>query len=445
MINSNRLSFYVLALYFMITSMIYYTNPFVKVISQSKEEVDVKKLQEEFFYFVQITDTHISAHKKNNFDEFFNFINKIDPDFLINTGDVTDGVNSHGEFYSTKEDFDVYFSSLKKLKCKSYVVLGNHDTFGHHSSLENYFANDFNQSFEYNGCLFVLLDGTLKDRPKGILNFFGIFEDDNFLKKLPMKMYKKIFLCTHYPTTTLISKYTITADVILCGHLHTYWSMIHRKHSNGVVELVGKNYKNGRFRIFTVDNGIISFNDFDFNDKPKVVIISPTDKLLKNKIKDKKFIKILQFFSDKIVIYADGKSIFEMKINKRDLQSNKIIKIPMPSECKVIKVVGYNEFGSTFHEIFLEKDRFNITTIHIPFKYIPFFFLVLYLILIYRLRETKSISGTLIRMTMRILLPNAYVKLYTEKYVFLFSFGTYLQSNFESFMFFMSTSFIYES
>jgi uncharacterized protein len=70
---------------------------------------------------VQLSDLHIGAtHKKNFLSKSVSIVNDINPDFVVLTGDLLDGVH----YYAGNE-----FECLSNIKCPVFFVLGNHEQF----------------------------------------------------------------------------------------------------------------------------------------------------------------------------------------------------------------------------------------------------------------------------------------------------------------------------
>ena len=82
------------------------------------------------FSFVFINDVHLSPGKGvDGFEKAINYINKLNPDFVISCGDLVMDVNDQTE---TAADslFDLYIKTSKQIKSAIYTGIGNHDIFG---------------------------------------------------------------------------------------------------------------------------------------------------------------------------------------------------------------------------------------------------------------------------------------------------------------------------
>ena len=159
-------------------------------------------------------------------------INKWDPLFAINTGDLT----SSG--YSDQFD-DHLLSPLGKFASYPFLpVIGNHDRGGSNEGqqYEYVFGGDEARvySFDYNSCRFIVLDNAVE---KGIMSWQEQLDlADKWLSEQPD--YKKLVFL-HYPPheverwiyhsmspeksapfVKLMSKHKV--DHVFCGHIHAY-------------------------------------------------------------------------------------------------------------------------------------------------------------------------------------------------------------------------------
>ena len=83
------------------------------------------------FTFVQITDIHLDAVEEHRafVEKAVDEINKIDPDFVVATGDLV--LNAEAVTISqAKEWFDIYANSISNLDMPVFNTVGNHDVVG---------------------------------------------------------------------------------------------------------------------------------------------------------------------------------------------------------------------------------------------------------------------------------------------------------------------------
>src|ERR687887_421906 len=93
------------------------------VIIRSEEQKRVKVSQEKYekMQLIQLSDIHVgSFFKQQVFDIVVEEVNKLNPDAIIITGDLTD----EGLLYQ----FEYAHTQIKKFTCSNVIVLaGNHD------------------------------------------------------------------------------------------------------------------------------------------------------------------------------------------------------------------------------------------------------------------------------------------------------------------------------
>ena len=85
------------------------------------------------FTFVQITDIHLDALEEHRsfFEKALREINKINPAFVIATGDLVFAAES-ATISQAKEWYDIYSDSIKNLGVPIFNMMGNHDVVGIH-------------------------------------------------------------------------------------------------------------------------------------------------------------------------------------------------------------------------------------------------------------------------------------------------------------------------
>ena len=83
------------------------------------------------YSFVHITDIHIdgSESRKNQVFNLFNEINLVNPDFVVLTGDVVDGLTSDqdGNMVTAKTQYPQAVELIKTLEVPVLIINGNHD------------------------------------------------------------------------------------------------------------------------------------------------------------------------------------------------------------------------------------------------------------------------------------------------------------------------------
>ncbi|CAF2970293.1 unnamed protein product [Rotaria sp. Silwood2] len=97
--------------------------------------------------------------------------------------------------------------------------------------------------------------------------------------------------------------------VFLNGHLHSLRKHLYARHSDGLLELELEDWKvNRKFRIVTIDAGILSFGDFRFGQSIYAVICNPKETKFKTpreplyRLSQSTHIRILIFLSDQLLM-----------------------------------------------------------------------------------------------------------------------------------------------
>ena len=114
--------------------------------------------QEEEFYFVQITDTHLGSKEHDTkTKEIIKQINNLpyEIDFVVHTGDIfADNLSDSKEVFNYKK-------IIEKLECTIYIVPGNHDihkrNFKEEYKLYNSIFDTVNTVFTNKGVTFIMI------------------------------------------------------------------------------------------------------------------------------------------------------------------------------------------------------------------------------------------------------------------------------------------------
>ena len=178
------------------------------------------------FSFIQISDTHIGApHADSNLISFVGQINQVkhQPDFIINTGDVTD--------WGQENEWKLYDDIIKKSGVEFYNLPGNHDTRWSDNG-KRYFKSLYGQpyrSFTYKSIHFILLDSSVLLEQYGHLSRKML----EWLKQdlLALNQSMPIILAIHHPpfldkkfisnqTELLIRLKSYNVILFLTGHGH---------------------------------------------------------------------------------------------------------------------------------------------------------------------------------------------------------------------------------
>ncbi|KAF8941374.1 hypothetical protein EDD21DRAFT_439564 [Dissophora ornata] len=264
------------------------------VIGDSKDNI---------FYFIQVSDLHISTFRKASTANFYTFLSTalplVEPSFVVVTGDLTDakdnnlvGSTQYLDEWTTYRDALVESGVLTRRNGSFWHDLrGNHDCFDvpSWSSKQNMFANMsasmepgfmFDVRTDYGKYGFIGIDACPQPGPARPYNFFGLFETPD-MDKLKQRLMlsngnNHTFVFSHYPVTTTMFGETSAGEsfaelsksfsVYMCGHLHKLkWGLgdaLQVYQPTHFLELeVGDMKQNGIYRIMVVDNDMISFTD----------------------------------------------------------------------------------------------------------------------------------------------------------------------------------------
>jgi 3',5'-cyclic-AMP phosphodiesterase len=188
---------------------------------------------------VQLSDIHVgSFFKQQVFDTVVEEVNKLKPDTIIITGDVTDE--------RLLFQFEYVHTQIKKFTCSNIIVLaGNHD-YRHTGYLvfKKFFPPSKQQIYEFDDSVIITLGTARPDRDEGEVGYRQILwmestlgkynnNDDNCKKKI------NIIAMHHHligiPDTgtdkiivvdagdTLRACLQSNVDLVICGHKHRPW------------------------------------------------------------------------------------------------------------------------------------------------------------------------------------------------------------------------------
>jgi len=190
------------------------------------------------FTFVQITDIHLDALEEHRifFEKALREINKINPAFVIATGDLVFEAES-ATISQAKEWYDIYSDSIKNLDVPVFNMLGNHDVVGIHYKKDisnepgynkemyrDYFGPTY-YSFDWGSYHCIVLD------PNELLDgnqFYKIpdYQIEWLRKDLSYRQGKPLLVFFHEPTITwenrteLLNLLNQHTTKIFSGHWH---------------------------------------------------------------------------------------------------------------------------------------------------------------------------------------------------------------------------------
>lgn len=223
--------------------------------------------------FIQVTDVHLTQENKQYLKDFVNDINKqySDLDFVVFTGDNIDRANI--------EDLATFLDTIKELKFKKYVLLGNHDVFkSQHldkklymklvkQKLGSYHSNKPNYVFKDKDVVFIAMDGVKEVMP-GANGYYR--EDELTWLDNQLTKYKnnKVVIFQHFPLIDSsvkshklyrkedyldVLKRHDNVIAIVSGHYHQNIEEM----QNGIYNIVTSKFDNNKnYKIIEIDSEI---------------------------------------------------------------------------------------------------------------------------------------------------------------------------------------------
>src|ERR1043166_6312779 len=184
---------------------------------------------------VQLSDIHVgSLFKQPVFDTIVEEVNKLNPDAIIITGDLTD----EGLLFQ----FEYVYTQIKKFTCSNIIVLaGNHD-YRHTGYLVfKKFFQSKQQIHEFDDAVIMTLGTARPDRDEGEVGYrqnlwmestLGKYNDNDDNRKKKMKIIAMHHHLIGIPDTgtdkiiivdagdTLRACLQSGVDLVICGHKH---------------------------------------------------------------------------------------------------------------------------------------------------------------------------------------------------------------------------------
>jgi len=282
------------------------------VLDDRWTEEDLSWRSEDIFWFIQVTDIHISKYVwpdiQESLEEFMSTtLDTIGPGLMLVSGDLTDGKDKGGvDSFQIKQEWQTYSHILAKHNVLNKTVYldirGNHDTFDvHHINHTNNLHREYSikgveypstyvYDYEFGGKIysFFAVDATLKTGPKKVFNFLGQLSSQDLVdiqaEKRTRDNNTQIFF-GHYPSSCIVApspgfRSLLQGGLVyLSGHLHTLGGLapeLYSLHRGGTPELeLGDWKENRKFRVLAIDNGILTFSDNVAGDWPVVVVTNP--------------------------------------------------------------------------------------------------------------------------------------------------------------------------
>ncbi|XP_064622069.1 transmembrane protein 62-like isoform X2 [Lineus longissimus] len=265
------------------------------------------------FWFIQITDIHISKfydkERTNQLRKFCNnYLDTLKPDLVLVTGDLTDAkhANTQGS-EQFLEEWVTYWNILQEsnaLKKTLWLdVRGNHDSFNipYIDHKDNYYNQYSNQGRKhktsyhyihkkpYGQYSFIAADACPDPGPKRPFNFFGVLSEPRLKVLQGFRQRASSSNTTiwmgHYPSSLIVTPEPGFRDLIssgsayLCGHLHTLGGVMPQMftmHKEGNLELELGDWRDNRiYRVMAIDHDLLSFIDVTFGQWPIILVTNP--------------------------------------------------------------------------------------------------------------------------------------------------------------------------
>lgn len=154
--------------------------------------------------FIQVTDIHLTQNNAQYLKQFTEDINKKfnDLDFIVFTGD---NINN-----PKPADLELFLDTIKNLKVKPYVLVGNHDLYKSnnltqksymnlvHKKLGTYHPSKANYVFQKGNTIFITMNG-VKEIIPGSCGYYRQEELVWLDKMLTKYSNKKVVILQHFP------------------------------------------------------------------------------------------------------------------------------------------------------------------------------------------------------------------------------------------------------
>lgn len=326
------------------------------------------KLDNNLIWFLQVTDLHLSNRgdfgRQTDFNEFAkNYVDIIQPDVVLVTGDITDGRIPNTTLGTTQQldEWLAYSGAVSRsgaLEKTTWLdIRGNHDNFNvyrpkdpnvmyrQYSVMGKSHERNYMKIYDKGGkkYSFIGVDEVQTPGLKIPFNFIGVVKDEDLTELKQFKeestkndsQYNIWF--AHYPTSSIASPNEGLRNIIdgpyLCGHFHTIGNWVSKMHATqqpGYAEVELGDWKyNRRIRLASVDHQLFSLVDVSFNQFPIALMTNPKTaehSMPKfeplGRIANSTHMRVLAFSNvtiNKVEISIDGGSRKEMTLSQRPL------------------------------------------------------------------------------------------------------------------------------
>ncbi|OQR73783.1 transmembrane protein 62-like [Tropilaelaps mercedesae] len=301
-------------------------------------------------HFVQVTDVHVSMHRApDRITDFAAFLNDtllkvIKPPVVIMSGDIVDSLGP--SYMSSDQNLREWITYRKVLddskiteKLQWLDIRGNHDNLNlaSVSSPRNMYrtysekGRSYRHSYRYvhaqgdEKIAFVGVDTCMDPGSRRPFNFFGQLTPSRFDELLRMRDEVAHVNYTvwfgHHPSAVVFGRSKEGLEMrslfansgpYLCGHYHTVFNLVqhmYTMHDNNALELeLGDFKENRKFRVLSIDHGLLNFVDVAFKTYPIILVTNPKNALFHlpsyeplERIRNSTHIRVLVFSDEPII------------------------------------------------------------------------------------------------------------------------------------------------
>lgn len=329
-------------------------------------------------FFVHFTDIHINYIQPVNipiYEKAIHNINKLDYDYVLTTGDLTNGCPYYDRVrycYQSDKEWFIYKNLSSLIPSNKLIeVAGNHDMWGISSfySKGNYFPknrqlnktimqidsfyinkrvitslnNNKTYIFSINPFKFPSAHAPFNYVPRYSTDMLDKLEDDIkiineednviFISHFPLDFSRNTVVrsTNGYKFYDIITKICKGRKYYISGHSHPRETLFLRH--DDILEIVGRNMKNtGNFGVFTLDHDKLVYTDANVNKLNTIFLTSP---IPSQQIGPKSiytegvgYIRVIAFTKETPNIYATGDVNGKLECRNIDKKSGIICQIP---------------------------------------------------------------------------------------------------------------------
>ncbi|XP_050693122.1 transmembrane protein 62-like [Eriocheir sinensis] len=286
-------------------------------------------------WFVQVSDLHLhtgAAEEVQHFQEFVDdAITLLKPSAVVVTGDLTNSKSFGVKLAQLPQEWSLYKRSVRDRlvlhNTTQWLDLpGNHDNFDEvqHAHFRAYAVQTglgipgrrlgtVVPGSEGRNITLLPVDASLMPGLRAF-NFLGYLPEEEYLRlqEAAIKARAKgdvVVFYGHYPSNTIISprdvmKLLSLGVVYICGHLHTGYGLLDplwARHPTGLLEVELADWShNHRYRILSVDNGLVNWVDVAHPSWP-VVMVARVQRYTKGQGAFRYMLRLLVFSNEEVL------------------------------------------------------------------------------------------------------------------------------------------------